>query len=91
MSFDEEQPDIHRFGKRPQTRDDPHRPIVARFLHYKDLELVKNSVPWELVSRSETRVFTLVISFSTVITLDVRDVNLSSICLSVLVFFPVAW
>jgi hypothetical protein len=25
MSFDEEQPDIHRFGKRPQTRDDPHR------------------------------------------------------------------
>lgn len=34
---------IHRFGKRPQTRDDPHRPIVARFLHYKDLELVKNS------------------------------------------------
>jgi hypothetical protein len=26
-------------------------------------------VPWELVSRSETRVFTLVISFSTVITL----------------------
>jgi hypothetical protein len=45
--------------------------------------------PRELVSRSETRVFTLVISFSTVITLDVRDVNLSSICLSVLVFFPV--
>ena len=34
---------IHRFGKRPQTRDDPHRPIVARFLNYKDLELVKNS------------------------------------------------
>jgi hypothetical protein len=27
---------IHRFGKRPQTRDDPHRPIVARFLHYKE-------------------------------------------------------
>ena len=34
---------IQGFRKRPQTRDDLHRPIVARFLHYKDLELMKNS------------------------------------------------
>ena len=31
---------IHRFGKISQTRDDSRRPIVARFLYYKDLELV---------------------------------------------------
>ena len=34
---------IHRFGKKPRTPDDRHRPIIAKFINYKDLELVKKS------------------------------------------------